>query len=127
MKNWCFEGSNDQNTWKKLDSRSNEESLSENRASNLFEIKNQSDGDYFRYLRIRQIGLNDSNNNNICIKMFLEVSNYYEMQVIVICIKMFDIIRSNIFIKYNTETFWYYISFVINFINDSIAMIFFNF
>lgn len=65
LKNWCFEGSNDQNTWKKLDSPSNEESLSENRASNLFEIKNQSDGDYFRYLRIRQIGLNDSNNNNI--------------------------------------------------------------
>lgn len=66
LQHWCIEGSNDNANWKILDTRSDEKSLLENRAENTFPIKNNLEKDeYYRYLRIRQTGLNSSGNNEL--------------------------------------------------------------
>lgn len=66
LQHWCIEGSNDNENWKILDTRSDEKSLLENRAENTFSIKNNLEKDeYYRYLRIRQTGLNSSGNNEL--------------------------------------------------------------
>lgn len=58
--NWVIEGSNDENKWEIIDSRSNEKSLSRISTSNTFEIKNNDINKYFRYIRIRQTGSNSN-------------------------------------------------------------------
>ena len=62
--NWCIEGSNDKNNWKLLDNRVNDKSIDGRSASNTFKISNQLESDdFYRYLRIRQTGVNTHNEN----------------------------------------------------------------
>lgn len=62
---WRIEGSNDLNDWKILDSRNKDKSLDNKSVSNTFEIQNHLDkNDYFRYIRIRQTGVNTFHDNN---------------------------------------------------------------
>ncbi|KAK8888408.1 hypothetical protein M9Y10_039478 [Tritrichomonas musculus] len=62
LKKWCIEGSNDQKIWKTLDIRKKEQSLNNANASNTFDIQGLGDDDYFRYLRLQQIGRNTGSN-----------------------------------------------------------------
>lgn len=63
-KNWVVEGSNDSNDWFILDRRPNDESFHVSAASNTFEVQNEENKNrYYRYLRIRQYGLNSSDSN----------------------------------------------------------------
>ena len=68
--NWVLEGSNsdDENDWKILDSRNNDTSLDSSSAENTFKIKeNIGASEYFRYIRIRQTGLNSRRSNKLVV------------------------------------------------------------
>ena len=70
IQNWVIEGSNTDrdDDWKILDSRKNERSLDDKLAENTFNIQTQlEDNEYFRYLRIRQTGLNSHHTNQLII------------------------------------------------------------
>ena len=59
LKDWVIEGSNSDKNWKILDSRENENCLNDRLAENTFKIQEDlKDEEYYRYLRIRQTGLN---------------------------------------------------------------------
>lgn len=59
LKNWCIEGSNDNMEWKILDVRNEESSLDDRSASNTFKIQSAlEENEYYRYLRIRETGVN---------------------------------------------------------------------
>lgn len=58
--NWVIEGSNyDSNDWTILDTRNNITSLDDSCASQIFSI--QKTDTFYRYLRIRQRGVNSAN------------------------------------------------------------------
>lgn len=63
LRKWCIEGSNDLKNWKTLDVRKKEKSLDDANATNTFDIQTELDkDDFFRYLRLRQIGYNTGSN-----------------------------------------------------------------
>lgn len=65
-KSWVIEGSNNKINWINLDSKTNERSLDDEYVSNTFEITNKRDSkDFYRFLRIRQIGVNTRNAKNL--------------------------------------------------------------
>lgn len=59
-RNWVIEGSNNNEEWDVLDSRQNDVSLKEVNVTGKFIIESQEKS--YRYLRIRQTGLNSGNN-----------------------------------------------------------------
>ena len=68
LKSWVIDGSNSDKNWKILDSRNNETCLDDNLAENTFDIHENLDADeYYRYLRIRQTGLNSRKTSQLII------------------------------------------------------------
>lgn len=70
LKTWVIEGSNTDrdSDWKILDSRKNETCLDSSFAENTFKIQtNLDDNEYFRYLRIRQNGLNSRKTDQLVV------------------------------------------------------------
>lgn len=68
LKNWVIEGSNSniEKDWIVLDSRKDINCLDSNLAEVTFELNNKiSNNEYFRYLRLRQTGLNTRNTNQL--------------------------------------------------------------
>lgn len=66
LKNWCIEGSNDNKEWKILDVRNEENSLDDRSASNTFKIQSAlEENEYYRYLRIRETGVNSYGQYNL--------------------------------------------------------------
>lgn len=66
LRKWCIEGSNDMKNWKTLDIRKKEKSLDDANASNTFDIQeNLEKDDFFRYIRLRQIGYNTGSNYHL--------------------------------------------------------------
>ena len=60
---WVVEGSNDGNKWKTLDSRNNIDSLNGKNIIHVFEVQEKLEkNEFYKYLRIRQTGLNAGNN-----------------------------------------------------------------
>lgn len=80
LKNWVIEASNTdrENDWKILDSRINENCLDHEYAANTFEIKTQPENDeYFRYIRLRQNGVNSRHDYQLVADSFeIFVTNY---------------------------------------------------
>lgn len=66
---WVIEGSNDDNNWTILDSHTNNDSIDDRSKSNTFSIQNQNNI-FYRYLRLRQTGLNTASNNALIISAF---------------------------------------------------------
>lgn len=68
LKTWVIEGSNDNTTWKLLDSQNNNSSLNGYNNVHLFPISiNKDEEEPFRYLRIKQTGTSWNNTNNLLI------------------------------------------------------------
>ncbi|KAK8871396.1 hypothetical protein M9Y10_007121 [Tritrichomonas musculus] len=62
---WRLDGSNDGESWTRLDSRTNDKSLDGKGYSNTFEVREgKSENEYFQYLRIQQTGTNTAGNNS---------------------------------------------------------------
>lgn len=71
LQNWCIEASNDAKQWKILSTVRNEKSLIYPTSFNTFKIeKNSSSSEYFRYIRLRQDGLNTGNDNVLGLAAF---------------------------------------------------------
>lgn len=64
--NWVIEGSNDDTQWTILDTHTNDHSIDDRSKSNTFIIQNKNNI-FYRYLRLRQTGLNTINNNTLII------------------------------------------------------------
>lgn len=63
LKNWCIEGSNDEIEWNLIDERKNVESVADKSAEYTFFVnQNDEENDFFRFIRIRQTDVNNSNN-----------------------------------------------------------------
>lgn len=63
-KNWVIEGSNTGNEWKILDSRQEITSLNGNNLASTFQIQEKLEkNEFYRFLRIKQTGLNASGSN----------------------------------------------------------------
>ena len=65
IQNWCIEGSNNDSNWKPLDTHTNDKTLDHQSASNTFQIKNASNNDYYRYIRLRQTDVNTHGSHEI--------------------------------------------------------------
>ena len=63
LKNWVIEVSKDGSKWQVIDRHKNDDSLNEPKKSNVFDVQNPTN-DFFRYLRIRQIGTSHYNRDN---------------------------------------------------------------
>lgn len=62
---WCIEGSDDMNDWEMLDTRNAEESVARSNCTNTFQINKSKQNKYYRYIRLRQTGVNTCNNNSL--------------------------------------------------------------
>ena len=79
LRKWCIEGSNDLRNWVTLDVRKKEKSLDDADASNTFEIQTDlGNKDYYRYLRLRQIGYNTGYNYHLNISALEYFGNIIE-------------------------------------------------
>ena len=74
---WRIEGSNDFNSWFELDSRDKEESVAEPNKTNIFEIT-KNGTEYYQYIRIRQTGVDTSNNNWLAFSAIEFFGNIFE-------------------------------------------------
>lgn len=63
LKNWNVEGSNDNENWIILDSHENNSDLNSNNAIKTFFVQNR---EFFRYIRLKQIGINHRKTNHLC-------------------------------------------------------------
>lgn len=75
---WCIEGSNDFDLWFELDSRNKEESVAESNKTEIFEITKNCTG-YYQYIRIRQTGLDTSNNYWLAFSAIEFFGNIFEL------------------------------------------------
>ena len=66
---WIYKGSNTgENDWKTIDSQNNVDYLNWNGISHTFEIKTSNNqNEYYRYIRLKQTGLNKRNDNHLSI------------------------------------------------------------
>lgn len=69
LKNWVIEGSNDNEDWIILDSRTNDSSLNNPSAERTFKISQLSER-FYKYIRIRQTGLNWKGSNQLIMDKF---------------------------------------------------------
>lgn len=67
LQNWVLEGSNDGESWKDLDTQNGNKSLDGSSKANTFEVPNSQNNKFYRYLRIRQTGVNTENNYKLII------------------------------------------------------------
>lgn len=67
LQNWVLEGSNDGESWKDLDTQNGNKSLAGYNISNTFEVPNGQNNQFYRYLRIRQTGVNTANDYRLII------------------------------------------------------------
>lgn len=68
LQNWVIECSNDEVEWRIIDSHQKDKSLNSRSASKTFEIQEKlNENDFYRYIRIRQTGINTSGNYELII------------------------------------------------------------
>lgn len=67
LQNWVLEGSNDGESWKDLDTQNGNKSLDGSNKANTFEVPNSQNNKFYRYLRIRQTGVNTGNDYKLII------------------------------------------------------------
>lgn len=80
LKNWVIEVSEDGSNWFEIDRRKNDESLNEPRKSNVFDIQNPNNN-FYRYLRLRQIGTSHYNCENCNIFSISRFDFYGQIKV----------------------------------------------
>ena len=69
LKNWVIEGSNNDKSWKVLDSRKDESSFINPSSENTFNIS-MLDNEYYRYIRLRQNGPNFKGTGQLVMSKF---------------------------------------------------------
>ena len=80
LKNWVIEVSEDGSNWFEIDRRKNDESLNEPRKSNVFDVQNPNNN-FYRYLRLRQIGTSHYNCENCNIFSISRFDFYGQIKV----------------------------------------------
>lgn len=71
LKSWVIEGSNTDIEWKILDEQNNVECLDNRNAENTFDMKQKiQECDSYRYIRLRQTGLNSHGLNQLFVNAF---------------------------------------------------------
>ena len=83
LKNWVIEVSKDGTNWQEIDRRKNDESLNGPKKSNVFDVQNPSN-DFYRYLRIRQIGTSHYNSGNYNIFCISRMDFYGVIKTLII-------------------------------------------